>query len=201
MKKRLLAITLAVMMILAFIPFGSALAATYSAELLGQMDMDASSLVDEWGLGDWPGNSVTFSLGQNATIKLEFTEPVKFSGNWTGIATDIPVASDEDAEATGGRIVAFKLDGVDLGYKAVPLINRDNSGFLTIDIARQWGGSYDVYNLAGMEPFSTLEITFAFPGADGEVAAPTGVSFLLFPALGAFVLGTAGAFIARKKMK
>jgi len=43
---------------------------------------------------------------------------------------------------------------------------------MTIDVARQWGGNYDAYNLADMEPFTTLEITFIVPnmpeGAEDE---------------------------------
>ena len=64
-------------------------------------------------MGDLPGNSATFSLGQTATIKLEFSEPQKLTGNWIGISTNIPVASDDEAEASGGRIVSIKIDGVD----------------------------------------------------------------------------------------
>jgi hypothetical protein len=72
----------------------------------------------------------------------------------------------------------FIIDGNDLGSEIVPLINRDNSGFMTIDIARQWGGNYDAYDLAGMDPFTTLEITFIVPNMPesvGDVPPPAEV--------------------------
>jgi len=176
MKKRLLPIFLATLLLLVFIPFGpAAVASTFSASLLGQLDTDVSDIVPEWGIEDHPGNSVSFDYGQEVTIKMEFDEPIKFTGNWVGIATDVPVESDEDAESTGAYITSFKVDGNDLGSVLVPLINRDNSGFLTIDIARQWGGDYDDYDLANLEPYSVIEISFIVPNeGGGEVTTDTG---------------------------
>ena len=168
MKKRLLPISLAILMLLVFIPFGPAASASaFTASLLGQLDTGVSDIVPEWGIEDHPGNSVSFDYGDEVTIKMEFDEPIKFTGNWVGIATDVPVVDDDDAESTGAYITAFKLDGVDLGSVLVPLINRDNSGFLTIDIARQWGANYDDYGLADLEPYSTIEISFIVPNEGG----------------------------------
>jgi len=133
--------------------------------------------VGEWAIGDEPGALVPTIIGESTTIKMDFDGPIKFSGNWTGISTTIPVDGDEDAESTGAHITSFIVDGNDLGSKLVPLIDRDGNGFLTIDVARQWGGDYDDYDLAGMEPFTSLEITFIIPsapeswgGAGGPVA-------------------------------
>jgi len=144
----------------------------FTATLMGQLDADVSDTVPEWGIGDIPDASVDFDYGDEVKISMQFDEPIKFTGNWTGISTDIPVIGDLDAESTGAIITSFIVDGVDLGSKAVPLINRDKGGFLAIDIARQWGGSYDDYDLAGMEPFSSLEITFTVPNAPEGIADP-----------------------------
>ncbi|MCL2662490.1 MAG: hypothetical protein FWE83_04075 [Oscillospiraceae bacterium] len=133
------------------------------ATLEGQLDTDVNSDVPEWGLGSIPEARAPIVIGEPSTIKMEFSNPIKFTGNWTGIATSILVANDDDAETTGAHITHFIVDGQNLGPRPIPLINRDDSGFLTIDIARQWGGSYDAYNLADMEPFTTLEITFIIP--------------------------------------
>ncbi|MDR2570165.1 MAG: hypothetical protein LBD23_07690 [Oscillospiraceae bacterium] len=162
MKKRLLPIILAMILILTFIPFGPAAVASgeFTATLMGQLDSGVSDAVDEWGIGDLPEASVSFDLFKPATISMQFDEPIKFTGNWTGISTDVPVGNDEDAMRLGGQILSFVVDGDNLGSRVVPLIDRDEDGFLTIDIARQWGGDYDAYDLAGMDPFSTLEITF-----------------------------------------
>jgi hypothetical protein len=161
MKKRLLPITLAIMLLMTFIPFGpAALAESFEATLMGQLDSDVSDAVPEWGIGDIPEATVAFEKFVPATISMEFSEPIKFTGNWTGISTNVPVDDDAHAQAIGGQILSFIVDGEDLGAKIVPLINRDDAGYLTIDIARQWGGDYDAYDLAGMDPFSTLEITF-----------------------------------------
>ena len=143
------------------------------ATLMGQLDTDVNSDVPEWGIGDIPEARTGLVIGEPATIKMEFSNPIKFTGNWTGIATSIPVVSDEDAETTGAYITNFVVDGQDIGTRPIPLINRDESGFMTIDIARQWGGSYDSYNLAGMDPFTTLEITFVIPSMpEGEEPEP-----------------------------
>jgi len=149
----------------------------HTATLMGQLDTSVSDAVGEWDFGGIPEASVYFAVGQEATISMEFAKPIKFTGNWTGIATSIPVVSDEDAESTGAHITSFKVDGTELGSKLVPLINRDDSGFLTIDIARQWGGDYDDYDLAGMDPFSKLELSFIVPNmgaGDGDVASTPG---------------------------
>ena len=167
MKKSLFSLALTLLLITALAT--TAFAASYTATLMGQMDIDVSEHVDEWGLGDLPQATTSFNLGENAVIYMEFDEPVKFTGNWTGIETTIPISGDDEAEATGGKILSFKVDGVDLGSKAVPLVDRDGMGTVTIDIARQWGGSYDAYGLADMDPFSTLEITFIFPDSNAEV--------------------------------
>ncbi|MCL2002823.1 MAG: hypothetical protein FWG72_02325 [Oscillospiraceae bacterium] len=176
-KKTMLAFALTFVLLAVFLPVFPAMAADYTATLMGQLDADVSTSVDEWGLGDLPSASVSFSLGAEATIVMEFDEPIKFTGNWTGISTDIPVADDAEAEAFLGGIISFKVDGVELGSREVPMVNRDGGGFLTIDVARQWGGNYDAYDLAGMAPFSKLEITFLLGDevnfdADGGSAAP-----------------------------
>jgi len=161
MKKRFLPIALTLVMLMAFIPFGPAAQAnTYEATLMGQLDTDVSDIIPEWGFGDIPEATVEFELGKPVRLIMDFAEPIKFTGNWTGISTNVPVTSNDDAELTGGVILSFLVDGQDFGHKRVPLINRDDNGFLTIDIARQWGGDYDAYDLAGMDPFTHLEIEF-----------------------------------------
>ena len=164
----------------------------HTATLLGQLDSSVNTDVPEWGIGDIPEATVPVVIGEPTTISMEFSNPIKFTGNWTGIATGIPVRSDADAEATGAHITAFVVDGNDLGSKMVPLINRDNDGWMTIDIARQWGGDYDDYDLAGMDPFSTLEITFVVPNMPlGEVGEEVGIGNTVLPTGGnAWIAGT-----------
>ncbi|MCL1845889.1 MAG: hypothetical protein FWF77_08300 [Defluviitaleaceae bacterium] len=164
MKKtgKFFAFVLAFALLIASVPVLHAVAAedVFTATLMGQLDADVSDAVEEWGIGDLEDASVDFSIGQEAIISMTFAEPIKFTGNWTGIGTNIPVLSDADAESTNAVITAFVVDGNDLGSREVPLIDRDEAGYLTIDIARQWGGDYDAYDLAGMDPFSSIEITF-----------------------------------------
>jgi len=155
-----------------FIPFGlaSSVSSEFIATLFGELDPDVNSDVPEWGISDIPEASVFFTVGQPATISLEFSNPIKFTGNQAGISTNIPVLNDMDAESTGAFITHFIVDGNDLGSKLVPLIDHDSNGFMAIDIARQWDGSYDEYDLAGMDPFTTLEITFIVPSMpEGEI--------------------------------
>ena len=177
-KPKILAFLLALALILTFVPFMSAMAADeYTAQLLGQLDTGVSELISEWGMEDVDGNSVTFEIGKEVTISLEFAEPIKFTGNWTGISTTVPVISDADAVSTETKILSFIVDGEDLGSRAISLINRDDDGFLCLDIARQWGGDYDYYGLADMEPFSKIEITFIVTneaaGVEDEPSEPS----------------------------
>jgi len=161
MKKRFLGVAMALAMLLTLIPFApGAQAASFEATLMGQVDTDVSDVVPEWGFGDIPEATVSFDLRQAATIKMEFDEPIKFTGNWTGISTNVPVDDDMDAQRIGAIITSFKVDGEDLGSRVVPIIDRDGNGFLCIDIARQWGGDYDPYGLQELDPYQTLEITF-----------------------------------------
>ena len=160
-KLRILATVLSTLLVLTAMPALTALAeGEYEATLMGQLDTDVNDSIGEWDLENLPEATVRFDLGTAATIVIEFSEPIKFTGNWTGISTDIPVDGDEAAEAILGGITSFKIDDIELGARQVPLIDRDNNGLLTIDIARQWGGSYDAYDLENMDPFSKLEITF-----------------------------------------
>ena len=160
--------------------------------LMGQLDSDVNTDVPEWGIGDIPEARAPIVIGEPNTIKMEFSNPIKFTGNWTGIATSIPVANDADAETTGTHITHFIVDGQNLGPRPIPLINRDDSGFMTIDIARQWGGDYDAYNLADMDPFTTLEITFIVPRMpDGVEEEPAPIEQGDIPTHGnAWIAGT-----------
>ena len=202
MKKAVYTLALAALLLtMLAIP---AFAAAYEATLMGQLDTDVpgSAAIGEWDIEKQPGAKVSFELGKQATITMEFAEPIKFSSNWTGISTNFPVTSDEDAEASMAKIISFKVDGKDLGAKKVPLINRDNSGFLTIDVSRKWGGDYDVYGLADMAPFSKLEITFMVgeAAAGSAPAAKTGDATMIGLAGLLLVLSAGGAILLKKRL-
>jgi MprA protease rhombosortase-interaction domain-containing protein len=147
--------------------------AAYTAELLGQMNTDISDLVGEWDFENVPGNGVSFEMGEEFTLKFSFDEPVAFSGNWVGIETGIPVADDDEAGAIPVAI-SIKADGVVLSGSAPDQINRDNSGTMTIDLARKWGGDYDHFGLSDLA-FSELEITLTIgePTATPEPVVTT----------------------------
>lgn len=171
MKKRFLPIAMTILLVMALIPFGGITLADsgeYTAYIAGQVDIDVSTAVEEWGIENLPDASTTVTIGEEATISMSFDEPIKFTGNWTGITIDIPIESDLHAGTTGAKILSFKTDGKDHGSRVVPIINRDGGGNLCIDIARQWGGDYDPYDLAGMEPFSSLEIIFIVPNEPSD---------------------------------
>ncbi|MCL2638116.1 MAG: hypothetical protein FWD48_07045 [Oscillospiraceae bacterium] len=151
--KKVLGILLAVAMFGALAVSASA----YTATIMGQMDTDVSDEIGEWDLENWAGASTSFEFGKPFTIKISFADFVAFSGNWTGISTNVPVNGDEEAAAIPVEI-SIKADGTTLSQSGLDLIDRDSSGFLTIDLARQWGGSYDHFGLAGRQ-FKELEIT------------------------------------------
>jgi hypothetical protein len=183
--------------------------AAYNAELLGQMNTDISELIGEWDFGDVAGNSVSFEMGKPFTLKLSFAEPVGFSGNWVGLSTNVPVADDEAAEAIPISI-SIKADGATLSQNGISMINRDNSGFLTIDLARQWGGDYDHFGLANLA-FSEIEITVTLgePVGGGEeqstertdAADPTKAGVGDVAVASAIALVAAGAVVFTRKRK
>ena len=169
MKKhsRKILFVLTFVLLVTFIPAMHVSAAhdVFTATLMGQLDTDVNAVVDEWGIADLENASVGFSIGEAAIIYLEFEEPIKFTGERVRIITSVPVIGYVDAESTNAQILSFIVDGNDLGSLGVPLISyrqltHSNEGFLAFDIANQWDGSHDSYDLAGMEPFSTLEIVF-----------------------------------------
>lgn len=172
MKK--ICILLVVTLLAALFPMTSANAAfdVFTATLIGQMDMDVSRSVDEWGIGYLEDASVGFSINQEAIIFMLFDEPVKFTGNRVGIKTNIPVIGDTDASTTNARIVSFVVDGVELGGRDVPLVNRDGMGYMKLELAKAYNGAHDAYDFANMPPFSRLEITFIVPNLPEGIEDP-----------------------------
>jgi len=174
MKKKILLITIIIIYISTFIPFVTAantisilspapdnqLAGDFTATLFSQMEITVSDVIGEWELGNIPEASVEFKLFEPVTISLEFEEPVKFTGHWANIQTNVPVVGDFEALMIGGKILSFIVDGEDLGSRPVKIIDRDRDGSLTLDLTQWWDGGYDPYGLVMMEPFLSIDITF-----------------------------------------
>jgi len=175
LKKQIIPITLVIILIIFFTPgnFDAQAAGEFTATLRGQLYANDNDSTGDRSIEDIPEATIPLIIGSPVTISLDFSNPVKFTGNWTGITTNIPVLNDDNAASTGAFITSFIIDGEDLGSRLVPLIDHDDEGFLTIDIARQQDGNHDVYDLAGMEPFTSLEITFIVPSMP-EDEAPGG---------------------------
>ncbi|MCL1842290.1 MAG: hypothetical protein FWF79_00585 [Defluviitaleaceae bacterium] len=159
MKKKIFAtfatfaIILAMLIILPAVPASGAFD-VFTGTLLAELDAGVN--VPAWGFGDEMA-SVSFSINQESIIFMTFDEPIAFAGD-AAIVTNIPVIGNADAESSGARVLSFIVDGNDYGARDVPLVSHENSGFLAFDLART--GEHDFYNLAGLEPFTRLEITF-----------------------------------------
>ena len=162
MKKRFLSGILALVMIMIFLPVGSVAVASgeFKATLTGELDADVNDMIGERGLGDLPEATVEFNLYEPATIRIEFDEPVKFTGSRAAIETNVPVNGDYSAMIIGGQILSIIINGRDLGSRPVMIVDRDREGLLTFDFTRQWDGTNDPYELAGMDTFTSIEITF-----------------------------------------
>ncbi|MDR2598781.1 MAG: hypothetical protein LBC73_00715 [Oscillospiraceae bacterium] len=172
MKKRLLPIVLAMLMLLTLIPFGpSALASEeYTAWFGAQMDP-----VNGWDLGD--EGMTTFRLNEPATISIDFGEVVSFGdGNYVAIETNVPNPFDGmDAfpDPVLAEVLSLKLDGnevemgdVFLNAEGKDAIDGSGPG-LRLTLANFWSAIPDdlmPITPATLGEFETLEVTFIVRG-------------------------------------
>ncbi|MCL1883298.1 MAG: hypothetical protein FWF81_06050 [Defluviitaleaceae bacterium] len=179
---KLLALFISLTVLVAIFPSANVSAAhdVFTATFGGHLDMDVNDALGEWGIANLEDASVGFSIGVESFIFMSFDEPIRFTGNSVSISTNIPVLGDADAASTGARILSFAVDGNDLGERDVMPLQQDGDGEgnMTIEIARsaEWGGWWDAYNLAEIEPFSTLAISFIVEnlplGIEGGIELP-----------------------------
>jgi hypothetical protein len=156
MKKRFLPITLAIMLIITFIPFGPAALAEgeFTARFEAQFDPGVNDDVGEWpDLGEF---EVKFELEEEAHIVIEFDAPVAFGGNYAAVNTDVPFPGG------AGAITSFKLDGQEIRMRPAFLNGEGIDGGLRLTLCNKWNSDIatqpvDVEHLG---EFSKIEITF-----------------------------------------
>ncbi|MCL2079246.1 MAG: hypothetical protein FWH17_05300 [Oscillospiraceae bacterium] len=173
MKKRLLPIALAALLLMTLIPLGfTALAeGEYTAQFGAQMDP-----VDGWGLGEIA--ATTFNIGETAVISIDFGEEVSFGdGNYIAIETNLPNPFNGESiftDPTVAQVLSFKLDGVEVA-RGEALINAegmkaiDDSGpGLRLTLCNKWNGDIlaQPVDPAELGVFTTLEVEFIIHGLE-----------------------------------
>jgi len=173
MKKRLLPIILALVMLMTFIPFGPVAAADaieYTAWYGAQMDP-----VDGWNLGDVA--EINFKLNEETTLSIDFGETVSFGdGNYIALETNVPNPFDGMAPFQNrvlAEVLSFTLDGKEVDADDVFLNAEgkdaiDDSGKgLRLTLANKWSSIPDdeqPVDPAKLGEFKELEITFIVRG-------------------------------------
>ena len=170
MKKRLIPVVLAVVMLMTLIPFGPAAIAEeveYTAWFGAQM-----APVNGWELGEVA--EAKFKLNEETTISIDFGETVNFDdGNYIAIETNVPNpfdGMDMFNEPALAEVLSFKLDGNDVDMEPVFLNAEgkdaiDGSGAgLRLTLANKWAGLDGSVDPATLGDFNTLEITFIVRG-------------------------------------
>ena len=156
MKKRLLPIILAIILIMTFIPFGPSAVASgeFTAEFSAQFNPDVNGDVGEWP--DLSEYSVAFNHEEAATIVIEFDAPVAFGGNYAAINTNVPFPGGD------GAILAFRLDDELIMMNPAFRNGEGTGGGLRLALCNKWNNDIDVQpiDLDTLGEFSKLEITF-----------------------------------------
>jgi len=173
MKKRLLPIFLALVMLMAIIPFGTvAIANTdeFTAWFGAQMDP-----VNGWELGDVA--EINFKLNEETTLTIDFGETVSFGdGNYIALETNVPnpfTGMDPFQNPVLAEVLSFTLDGKEVNADDVFLNAEgkdaiDDSGKgLRLTLANKWSSIPDEdqpVDPATLGEFNVLEITFIVRG-------------------------------------
>jgi len=171
MKKRILGVALATILLIMMIPFGGALSAEgeFTAWFGAQMDP-----VNGWELGEVA--EVRFDLNEEATISIDFGEVVSFGdGNYIAIETNIPnsFTGIPFANPVLAQILSFTLDGEEVELDDV-LINAEGKGAIDgsglgmrLTLANKWNGdiSSQPVDPTTLGEFENLEITFIIRGS------------------------------------
>ncbi|MCL2819871.1 MAG: hypothetical protein FWD38_03470 [Oscillospiraceae bacterium] len=177
MKKRLIPITLAIVMLMAFIPFGPA-AVAEEVEYLARFGAQMADPINGWELGEVA--ETKFKLNEEATIKIDFGQTTNFGdGNYIAIETslDVPEAfhgMDPFQSPPLAEVLSFTLDGnyvsmnsVFLNAEGMKDETADGKDGLRLTLANFWssipGGDMPV-RPAQLGDFNTLEITFIVRG-------------------------------------
>jgi len=195
--KKLLAITLIAIMALAF-------TITASANFdLGAMNWENNANQIGWRVDgvDGVATNLTWETLESATaLRLTISNNpagddihLVFQGDgndwaWGQYVFKSADCFVADASGTGGVIT--------LPFAEHPHWDAIKGGEMGKFLIGYWGdGSMNVANLG------ITNAVLVVPGGGGGGAAQTGVSFLLFPALGLVALGTTGAIVVGKKIK
>jgi len=158
MKKRVLAITLAIMLVMAFIPFGPAAQATSGKAWIGGTFMKDDGEVD-WV--EFKDQSVDFALNELFTVGVDFGDEKNRhdDAGWGFISvvqTDLlgnpPLAV---------FIQSILVDGEEIEFDAANAEAGDDGG-IRVSLTNVWADNPVVasYNVIG--EFSSLEVTLAF---------------------------------------
>jgi len=165
-KNRFSVFLTAVLMFLTLVPAVTAQAADYNAAFGAQFNPEVNADVGEWP--DLSEYNITFDMGEEVTLTIEFDAPVAFGGNYAAIDTDFPANG-------AGSIISLKLDGNEVPMGAAYLNNEGIDGGLRLTICNKWNGDIteQPVDVETLGEFSKLEVTFVVnKGEDAAEEAP-----------------------------
>ncbi len=141
MKKVLVAVLSALMLLGSFVIPAAADDDEFQACVEGQFDTSFEGNFDEWAdlKADY---TMTLKKDGLVTYKADYGQKVKFSGNYVGLNTNVPVEKDADDKVINkAGLVSVKLDGVEVAIADPSLLTEEglDSG-VRINLTNQWNG-------------------------------------------------------------
>jgi hypothetical protein len=166
MKKRLLVLVMSLALLLAFLPVFPAIAeGEFTAKLATFLDDGFNGDIGSWPDLSGIGGEVTFNVGEEVTITVDYGEEVKFASNFSAIETDVPFPGHV------GQILSLKLDGnvIPMGAAHVCDEGITKGSTLRLTIRNDWNPNIPVQplELEPLDPFTVLEVTFII--TEGEL--------------------------------
>ncbi len=141
MKKVLVAVLSALMVLGSFVIPAAADDDEFQACVEGQFDANVEGNFDEWAdlKADY---TMTLKKDGLVTYKADYGQKVKFSGNYVGLNTSVPVEKDADDKVINkAGLVSVKLDGAEVAIADPSLLTAEGlDGGVRINLTNQWNG-------------------------------------------------------------
>ena len=176
MKKVLVAVLSALMVLGSFVIPAAADDDEFQACVEGQFDTSFEGNFDEWAdlKADY---TMTLKKDGLVTYKADYGQKVKFSGNYVGLNTSVPVVKDADDKVINdAALVSVKLDGVEVEIADKSYLTAEGiDGGVRINLTNQWNGDITTQPIAPEvweTAFQVIEVQFYIN--DTDAPAPGG---------------------------
>jgi hypothetical protein len=166
-----LAFAMTLALLIAFLPAAPAAAAEeFTAKLSTFLDDGFNGDVGAWPALDDIGGLISFNLDEETTITIDYGEQVKFASAFSAIETDVPYPGHT------GKITSLKLDGneISMGDAYICDEGLTKGSTLRLTIRNEWNSAIaeQPLELAGLDAFTVLEVTFIVTQGDSDAPPP-----------------------------